>query len=202
MKKTLLLAGVACLLSANANAADFIFKPYVGIDYTYSKLKYDNIKGTFNGMLVLYNSDNMKDTNNSLSLIAGAKFHPNFGAEIFYQKSDKQDKSTYDYEWDMGAKFSTKFTAYGLDAIGYLPVAQNVELLGAAGLAKYEVKGKISGDILGSGNEDGLGYRLGVGAQYNFNDHIAARAMARYVLMDHDWLKNMAEVSLGIRYTF
>ena len=44
MKKTLLLAGVACLVSLNANAGYWSdvyheMKPYIGADYIYS---YDN----------------------------------------------------------------------------------------------------------------------------------------------------------------
>lgn len=39
MKKTLLLAGVACLFSFGANAADYSLselRPYVGLDYVYT----------------------------------------------------------------------------------------------------------------------------------------------------------------------
>lgn len=39
MKKTLLLAGVACLFSFGANAADYNMRdlrPYIGIDYIYT----------------------------------------------------------------------------------------------------------------------------------------------------------------------
>ena len=39
MKKTLLLAGVACIFSYNANAMNISsdLKPYIGLDYVYSK---------------------------------------------------------------------------------------------------------------------------------------------------------------------
>lgn len=47
-----------------------------------------------------------------------------------------------------------------------------------------------------------MGYRLGAGAQYNFNDNIAARAMVRYVDTDIDGLDNIVDLTLGIRYTF
>lgn len=201
MNKTLLLAGAACLISLSANAAEISFQPYVGMDYSYSKLKYDDIKSSIDGYPVVFDSNNMKDTNNSLSLVAGAKFHPNFGAEIFYQKSDEQDKTRR--ADGLMAKYSTKFTAYGLDAIGYLPVADKTEILGAVGLAQYKVKGKVGGNVIyGSGDEDGLGVRLGAGAQYNFTDHIGARAMLRYVVLDNEWVDNITEFSLGIRYTF
>ena len=44
MKKTLLLAGVACLFSYSANAMDLSqdIRPYVGLDYVYSHANYKN----------------------------------------------------------------------------------------------------------------------------------------------------------------
>ena len=54
----------------------------------------------------------------------------------------------------------------------------------------------------GDGDDKGMGYRLGAGAQYNFNDNIAARAMVRYVDTDIDGLDNIVDLTLGIRYTF
>ena len=40
MKKTLLLAGVACLMTANANAG--MLSPYVGADYVHVNTDYKN----------------------------------------------------------------------------------------------------------------------------------------------------------------
>ena len=45
MKKTLLLAGVACLFSVSANAMDLSreFRPYIGLDYVYSHADYKDM---------------------------------------------------------------------------------------------------------------------------------------------------------------
>ena len=52
-------------------------------------------------------------------------------------------------------------------------------------------------------SQNTTGIRIGLGAQYNVTDNVALRAMARYVkLSDDDVIKNMVEMSLGLRYMF
>ena len=103
MKKTLLLAGVASLFAVNAANAEVL--PYVGLDYNYSSYGMDN-----------YVRDYLEDDYHSLSLIAGAKLHENFGLEAFYQRS-LNEKNSYD-----GDKYSSRIQSYGVDALGYLPL--------------------------------------------------------------------------------
>lgn len=68
MKKTLLMAGVACMFAANANAE---IRPYAGLDFNYSTFDY------------AYDIENaIEDDYQSVSFVAGAKFHRNFGAEF------------------------------------------------------------------------------------------------------------------------
>ena len=65
MKKTLLLAGVACLFSFGANAADYSLselRPYVGLDYVYTdanikketRIKTDYNSGAINAGIRFY----------------------------------------------------------------------------------------------------------------------------------------------------
>ena len=75
----------------------------------------------------------------------------------------------------------------------------------AAGVGKYEfdVKLKYSDGIHEfSGSDDNVGYRFGVGAQYNITGHWALRGMVRYVVLDSEYIDDMLEFSLGMRYTF
>lgn len=95
---------------------------------------------------------------------------------------------------------------------GYIPVSRDFELLGALGIGQYDFTGSdkyqanvgylyIGGEDKGA--FDSLGIRIGVGAQYNITDHFALRAMARYVILnDDDYVKNLTEFSLGLRYMF
>lgn len=193
MKKTLLLAGVASLFAFNAQALDV--KPYVGVDYVYSKMDLDvKLEGE---NVSRYLEDNL----NAFAVSAGTKFNKNFGIEAFYQQSEDGKKTISPLE-----KTETNYKAYGVDFIGYLPVGceNKLELLGSVGLAQYdaEAKYKIAGFRVINLDDDGLGLRFGAGAQYNFNEHLAARVMARYVDTDIDGLDNMVDLTAGIRYTF
>lgn len=198
MKKSLLLAGVALsLFAVNANAIEF--KPYVGLDYSYTK-------ASTNDVIVedaLVPSELYENKFNSITLNIGAKLHKNFGIEAFYQKSseEKGEASTL-YVDDAPIatdNIKTSFDAFGLDVQGYLPVNENVELIGSLGLGKYDFEMKGFGV---KANEDEIGYRLGGGVQYNINEHFAFRGMARYVVLDSDAVDDVTELSAGLRYSF
>lgn len=190
MKKTLLLAGVAALVSFNANAMEM--KPYVGLDYVYSMTDIDKVDGE-----KLFEEDL-----NAFAITAGAKMHKNFGLEAFYQQSREESKDNNDF-----TKGKDEYNAFGLDAIGYLPIDHEgkFELLGSLGIGYYDVdyklKDRLSGDRISEG-DDGFGYRIGAGAQYNITENVAARVMARYVDLDVDGMDNMVDVTAGIRYSF
>lgn len=182
MNKTLLLAGAACLLAVNANAVEI--KPYVGLDYNYSDLKFAHAI-----------NNQIEDNYNTWSVNAGARIHDNFGLEAFYQKALNEKRTSVD-----GDRISSNFRAYGLDAIGYLPTCTKLEFLGSAGVGKYTMKTRISGD--GAETDSGTGYRLGVGAQYNLTENVAVRGMLRHVFVQNSYLDDINELSLGARYTF
>lgn len=183
MKKTLLLAGVACLFgAATANAE---VKPYVGLDWNYSTFDY------------AYDLEKYaEDDYQSASLIAGAKLHKNFGVEAFYQFS-QAEKNTYE-----NIKMHTRFQAYGLDALGYLPLGCDgtVDVIAGLGLGQYEMKYRVAGIV--SDKEETLGYRLNVGAQYNIDENWAVRGMYRHVYTQKSDIDAIDEFSLGVRYSF
>ena len=196
MKKTLLLAGVATALFAiNANAVEF--KPYVGMDYVYSDA----------GMK--YNADEVYETKyNSLKFDVGAKLHKNFGVEVFYQQSDEEDKKHATASiLGADAEISTEFKAYGVDAIGYLPLTDKLEGLGSIGFAKYDFEAEYNliGVAKEKQDEDNIGIRFGLGLQYNITDNVAVNGMARYVKIDDsddDVIEDITEFSIGARYSF
>ena len=51
-------------------------------------------------------------------------------------------------------------------------------------------------------NEEGNGLRLGIGGQINPLPSLGIRAMFRYTVTDMDAVKNMKEVTVGVRYYF
>ena len=182
MKKTLLMSGIACLFAVNANAG---ITPYVGLDFNYSTFDY------------AYDAeDYVEYVYQSLSIIAGAKFHKNFGAEAFYQHSGKEKNSF------LGETYTTDFQAYGIDFLGYLPLGCDgtVEIIGGVGIGEYEMKVKEVG--YGSNKEESLGYRLNVGLQYNINENWGIRGMYHHVYTQKSDIDAIDEFSLGVRYSF
>lgn len=173
-------------------------RPYIGVDVAMSSMDYENIDDGYNEDY----GDYMEDSHNSLSLVVGAKFNKYVGIEAFIQQSGEEDKN---YE---GGKTTSDYNAIGVDLIGYMPVNQELELLASLGLAQYNfhVTEEYEDSYYEYKEKDSLnttGIRLGIGAQYNLTEHVALRGMARYVkLNDDDIIKNMVELSLGLRYMF
>ena len=179
-KNIALLAAVsAIVLAGNANALEF--RPYAGAQYNVTSLA----------------SQSPDVDMHSYSVFVGTDYNRFFGTEVFYQNSNKWHKTSPD-----GVKTKVDFAAYGLDAYGYLPLGCDrvFSLLGTAGIANYDF---TVANNEGKGDDNGLGYRLGLGAQYSFTNNIAVRGIVRYIWADKlDGLDHMMEYSLGLRYTF
>ena len=183
------------------NTSSSTIRPYVGVDITTTKMKFSSVKDEYGDS---FNYKEVLPTSyTAYSLNAGAKFNQNFGIEAFIQQSSEETKTD---DWDDKEKI--QFNAIGIDLIGYLPVSQELELLASLGLAQYNFNEKSTYEdeyyiYTDKDNLNTMGYRFGIGAQYNINEHIALRAMARYIkFSDDDIIKNMTELSLGLRYMF
>ena len=193
MKKTLLLAGVASLFSLNAQATEI--KPVIGLDYVYSDADIDSYDiGEEEDELSL----DFKNKFNAFALSAGVKFNQNLGLEAFYQQSENADKKNYGF-----IKTENKYKAFGVDVIGYLPVIPQLDLIGSLGMAYYKAEAKVSGfDQKIHESDHKYGIRVGGGLQYNFNDHIAARLMARVNDTNIEGYDSIFDVTAGVRYYF
>lgn len=210
MRKTLLLAGVACLFAAQAQAADYFFKPYVGLDYVHSWTDVET-EELDDGTEIKDNKDHM----NAGAISVGAKFHPNFAVEAFYQQSDKAKKNLGDFIYpdDQGGVFpasmktEVKYKAFGLDLVGSIPVYDKLEILGTVGTGYYKVNMKAKYTVAGisgslSDSENKWGIRIGAGAQYNFDEHWSARIMLRNTNTRIEGFKNITDVTAGVRFNF
>ena len=196
MKKTLLLAGVASLFSYNANAMMEMpsdFRPYVGVDYVYSKADFKDEASR------LEDAGYLEDKFNSGVINAGIKMGDYYSIEAFYQQSTSEKGDYFVYD-GMSHKAETKFDAYGIDLYGYMPVGcDGLSLLGTVGLANYELEVKEMGQ---KETWSRVGYRAGIGAQYDFNENWSARLVGRYSYIDTKAVDNLMEATAGIRYTF
>ena len=82
-----------------------------------------------------------------------------------------------------------------------------VEILSSVGYGYYDADVTNTANINGVGgrrsfNEEGNGLRLGIGGQINPLPSLGIRAMFRYTVTDMDAVKNMKEVTVGVRYYF
>ncbi len=214
MKRTLLLAGLACLFASQAMAEteNYFFKPYVGIDYVHSW-----IDGSTVGNDAYGNSIKLHDDDAGASEISiGAKFHNNFSAEAFYVQSDKIDSNVNvkvldadNQLQDFSRRIKFKYKAVGLDFISSVPVVENFELLGSLGVGYYKVvqKSEITSFAglpfyanEGSKDSNKWGVRVGFGAQYNITDYLAVRGMVRISRVDS--IGSFTDLTAGVRVYF
>ncbi|MBQ8870639.1 MAG: outer membrane beta-barrel protein [Alphaproteobacteria bacterium] len=192
MKKTLLLAGVISLLNFNANA-QFYQQP----QYNYSDIQ-NGIRTMF-GIDYLYAMTDTDYQVHNFSFSGGIKLHPYFGVEAFFQKSLTEAENRYS---------NMKYIAYGLDFIGYIPLDSKFDLIGTIGIGntEYSIE-EYDSDVYSYNKEyDAIGYRIGLGGQYNFNDMVSARFMARYnfIFNDVDYrsIDSMIDLTAGLRLYF
>ncbi len=194
-------------------------RPYIGVDVMTTSMDFGT--GSDDWKMKNGPSEYYEDKNISANFVAGLKFNKNFGIEGFYQQSSEEEQNEKwnetiapNVNMDFDATNYLSFKAYGIDTQWYASVTQEFEILASLGLAQYEFesKDKLIGKVATAGfthtskhnnDFDSLGVRLGIGGQYNITEHIALRAMARYIHMtDDEYIKSMTELSLGIRYIF
>ena len=186
MKKLLLLSGVAMLTAVNAEAMTWnrhIIDPYIGGEYVYS---HAHQKGS---------AKNLKNNYNSGKADLGMQIYQNWDVEFSYQQSGTL-KGTSRID---GQRVKNRFAAYALDLYGKYPImCSNLGLLGTVGTAIYHPKFKN----LPQSSFNRVGYRAGLGMQYDFNQHWAARVVGRYSYVGAKKLDDLKEVAVGMLYHF
>lgn len=173
MKKVLLLAGVAGMVAANANAFDVT--PYVGLDANYSMIGRDSGTG-------------VSPKSWSGDIILGARTD-HYGIEAGYDHGKREHKSGD----------STRLSKYTIDLLGFQPLgcSGRWELVGSAGVTFNKIDGH------GAYKSDhGYGERLGGGLQYALTDNLSVRAMYHYNWIHQSYINKANEISFGVRYSF
>jgi opacity protein-like surface antigen len=188
MKKTLLLSGVACACLAVTQAEAMSwnindYRPYVGAEYVYSYVKQGS------------DARHLKKDFNSGKADFGMQLYKNYNIEFSYQQSGElKSKTTYST-----ARAKNYFSVYALDIYGKYPIlCSGFGVLGTVGTAIYHAKYKN----LPKSSYDRVGYRAGIGLQYDFNTNFAARVVGRYSYIGSEYTDNMKEVTAGILYRF
>lgn len=197
-------------------------KGYIGLNLNYVKGQLNDAWGEEFSYATGYDvdTDDLINPNNiGFSFNAGAQFNKYFGLEGFLEYTAR---STAEIDfYDAGkinklANYKAKVSslAFGLDAMGYAPIADSkFSFVGSLGAGYYKFNSTIdvvnytSGlSVSDSGDEKNLAFRIGIGGQYAFSDNFAMRGMVRYVALDYDddedVVEGLVDISLGIKLTF
>lgn len=141
---------------------------------------------------------NMKNTYyadpGSMTVSGGYRFNPNFGLEggvSVFGESTLYGSGTSTTLRQNDARFL---------AVGILPVAQNVELFGKAGIGFHTAR--ITNNLNGSYNQyTNTNAIIGVGAQFNFNQKFGLRlqyeAMGKAKAAETDSGADLSRLSIG-----
>ena len=176
-------------------------QPYIGIDVSKTKLEFGD-----SDIVRFGNTEFFKDKNKTASFVFGARIAPTVGAEVFFQQSDKSDNYLGD-SLVVSPQYSLEYIAYGADFQFYVPLKEKLEMIFSLGVANYDfkLKGKINSayqTITAKEDFDSLGWRYGIGLEYALNKNLHLRGLVRYINTDDEYIKNMTELSLGLRYLF
>lgn len=186
MKKTLLLSGLACVAAFNAEAMNFNMKeirPYVGADYVYFYAK--------NGGAARH----LKDDFSAGKFNVGMQMYKNWDLEFSFQQSGELKSGKPDAD----SKIKNYFTTYAMDVYGKYPImCSKLNALATVGTGIYHVKYKN----MDRGSFNRVGYRAGLGLQYDFNDNFSARVVGRYSYIGAATVDNLMEVTAGLQYRF
>lgn len=201
------------------------FKNYsIGFDYVLGKTSMANKEFTLDNPLVggesyTGSTDKFEDSLDSLNFNIGYRPFRYLGFEAFYQQSlsDNQIKYQESYSGDTRfaqAEYDVKYKAYGLDVVGYIPVASRLDLLAAVGIANYDFKAEVKFNAYKNTSMDKyranslkmddskVAFRFGGGAQVWLSQRLAFRAMYRYTSIGGTYFDDISEIALGLRYNF
>lgn len=174
------IIGLASTIATNALAIENEYIPYVGLNYAYNESS----------------ARNVHSHQNSVSAIIGSVYNKYFGTEVFYQQSDKDELGAFNLK-------STRFSAFGLDAIAYLPLGceGRIAPLATAGIGNYNFKHKFYNSS--SVKDSGWGYRFGAGLSYNIDEKWSVHFIGRYIHTDQiESYDHLSEYTLGFKYVF
>jgi len=190
MKKFILLSGVALFTAiSNAQAGYWNWSnnnsivPYIGGEYVYSRAKNGGYANDF------------KKNFHSGKADLGLEWNKNIYTEFSFQMSGElKNRDGY-----LDRTVKNSFSAYAMDLYGKFPImCSNLGALLTGGAAIYHVNYKD----MPNKSFNRVGYRAGLGMQYDLSKHWAARVVGRYSYVGADRINNYKEVTVGMLYRF
>jgi OOP family OmpA-OmpF porin len=211
MKKLIKTAGtlglVGCVVMNSAFAADDTFW-YVGGNIGQSRAKIDDARIT-----PLLPGATISDDNkgNAFKLLGGYQFNRNFAVEGGYFNLGEFGYTATTAP-TLAATLNGKIKLQGLnlDAVGMLPMGDKFSVFGRVGMQYAQAKdtftstGAAPTPANPNPSKNALNYKVGVGAQYDFNRSLGMRVEAERYRID-DAVNNKGDInmySLGLVYRF
>ncbi len=211
MRKTLLLAGVACLLAANASAAEL--NPYVSGKLTYSDISYNGTNVWKTGV----GKDKLSDDVLGGSVAAGLSMMAPGGAvrgELEYNLNGEAKKSMGVTSANIPGEMKLRSQSLMLNAYYDINTNSAFTPYVGAGIGFAKVKAKLTSSVMNT-NADStkMAWQVGAGVAYALNDNVAIDLGYRYTDMgeyskplgvDNTYKLDVHshEVLLGARYSF
>jgi opacity protein-like surface antigen len=190
-------------------------KGYVGFNLNYDRAQLNDEIGEEFSYETGFNVDTndlINPNNYGFSLNAGAQINKYFGVEGFFQYTfnSSAEIDFYDIYNTKVSNYKAEASslAFGLDAIGYLPIDNTkFSFMGTVGVGYYKFDGtfKVINYVYdirdkSSSDESNVAFRIGIGGQYDISNQWAIRGMVRYVALNSDEepepLVEMARISV------
>lgn len=203
------------------------YKYYIGVDFNKSnvetgnkKLEYTTSDGSASSSADI---GDVIDDQDNIGIVLGMRPHPNIGIEAFYNRTMNENTAIKNHgtgsDKYLVSEYTSEYQAFGVDIIGYLPITDYFDFIAFAGLGQYYFENSIThkysvlmaGSIIGRDyrnvsssdfDDDTLAWRVGGGFQFNIGRGVILRAMYRYINIDSEFIKNLQEFSLGLRFVF
>jgi len=192
---------VALLSAGSAFALDIDPKFYVG-----GELQATKFKPKKEVSKALEENDlKLKQSKAGAGVFVGSRLNENFGVEAGYSLLGKIKIVRKNGNEEANDALTAKNRNIHADILGYLPINENVDVIGSIGVGQLKTTFKNK-DIQKALKDSGAkmqktGLRLGLGAQYKFDENIGARFMVRHQ-KGNDLLKSVNSAGLGLFYQF
>ena len=206
------------------------YKYYVGVEFnkstaetTEDRINFERLE--FINPVSVKANDVIADQDN-IGIVIGTRPHPNIGVEAFYNRTFSDNKVIHadlnalaSSQFHVVNTYISKYQAFGVDIIGYLPLTDYFDFVAFVGLGQYyfdnEVVHNVADVVGGTGsgnpyfdtlssefNDDTLAWRVGGGIQFNIARGLILRGMYRYISINSTTIKNLQEFSVGVRFLF
>lgn len=196
----------AALSSAAVFADDCGSRAYIGGELQFNQYKFGN--DVSNAFTLLGTKNPVKKSVAGGGIFVGSRFNEYVGIEAGFSKSGTQ-KGVWNVRTNNG-NMTVKNSNIYLDALGYLPICDQIDLIGSVGIGALRSKVNFNvsnnfrnatGQVIGSSTRTGA--RVGAGVQYKFDENVGARLMARFQQANNsDVIKNQTQIGLGLFYQF